>query len=135
MELRTWLRCQWDRVGAWVAIGGGLLALLLGWLGVTRTVYPAEQIPYIVSGGLLGIVLVGIGTTMWLSADLRDEWRKLDDIDQRLARMELADRAATAPPPTLQVDQPPVANGDGEGSVGNGRVGIGRRAAGRPARA
>lgn len=84
MDLMKWVRVQWDRAGAWVASLGGLIALLVGWIGVSGTGYPAEQIPYIISGGLLGLFLLGIAGILWLSADLRDEWRKLDDVEQAL---------------------------------------------------
>ncbi len=84
MDMKTFLRSQWDRVGAWVAIGVGALLLLLGWLGVSHTVYPAEQLPYIISGGLGGVALIGIGAMLWLSADLRDEWTQLHEIARLL---------------------------------------------------
>lgn len=87
MDLKQWLRAQWDRVGAIGCIGLGLLVLLLGWIGVSDEALPAAQIPYILSGGVLGIILVGIGATAWLSADLRDEWRKLDDLEERLEQI------------------------------------------------
>ena len=77
MELMHWLRAQWDRVGAGIALAGGMLCLLLGWLGVSDTEYVTKQIPYIISGGLVGIFLLGVGTMLWLSADMRDEWREL----------------------------------------------------------
>ena len=46
--------------------------------------YAAAQLPYIISGGIGGIFLLGVGATLWLSADLRDEWRKLDCIEEAL---------------------------------------------------
>jgi hypothetical protein len=58
----------------------GLVALLVGWLGVSRSGLPAEQIPYLASGAVLGLFALGVAATLWLSADLRDEWRKLDQI-------------------------------------------------------
>ena len=67
MDVLKWARAQWDRVGAWGAVGIGALLLLIGWLGVSRTAYPAEQIPYVVSAGLGGILLVGLGATLWIS--------------------------------------------------------------------
>lgn len=79
-----WLRNQWDRTTAGVAVAVGAVALLGGWLGASGTVYPAQQIPFIISGGLVGVVLVGLGATMWASADMRDEWRKLDEIQDLL---------------------------------------------------
>jgi hypothetical protein len=84
MDIVKYLRNQWDRVGAWVLIAGGAIALLIGWLGVSDTAYPAEQIPYVVSGGLVGVFLLGLGGLLWLSADLRDEWRKLDAIERHM---------------------------------------------------
>lgn len=80
MDLLTWMRNQWDRVSAWVLVALGALALVLGWLGVTGTPYTFEQIPFVISGGLGGIFLLGVGAMLWISADLRDEWRKLDQL-------------------------------------------------------
>lgn len=77
MDLLKYLRVQWDRTGAVVATVAGLIALLIGYLGTSDTVYIAEQIPYVISGGLTGIVLLTIGAVLWISADLRDEWREL----------------------------------------------------------
>ena len=88
MELTRWIRAQWDRVTAWVLIAAGAVALLIGWLGVSHTAYLAEQVPYLVSAGLFGLFLLGVGATVWLSADLRDEWRKLDEIADALNRRE-----------------------------------------------
>jgi hypothetical protein len=84
MDFMTFVRNQRDRVAAWCCIGFGALALLLGWLGVSGTPFPAEQIPYVVTGGLGGLFLLGVGALLWLSADLRDEWRKLDAIEELL---------------------------------------------------
>lgn len=80
MDLTTWLRAQWDRVLAWLLVTGGLVALLVGWRGVSSTPYLAEQMPYLVSAGMFGLFLLGLGATVWISADLRDEWRKLDEL-------------------------------------------------------
>lgn len=78
------LRTQWDRVAAGVAVGLGALALLIGWFGVSGSVFPAEQLPYILSGGLGGLALIAVGATLWLSADLRDEWTELHAIARQL---------------------------------------------------
>jgi hypothetical protein len=84
MDLTRWLKNQWDRTSAVALVIAGLVALLLGWLGVSRSSLATEQIPYLVSGAVLGLFLLGMGATLWLSADLRDEWRKLDDLYQVL---------------------------------------------------
>jgi peptidoglycan biosynthesis protein MviN/MurJ (putative lipid II flippase) len=83
-------------VAAVVAVVAGILALVLGWLGISDALYPGQQIPYIISGGLVGVVCIAVGIALWLSADLRDEWRKLDDVDAKLAAL-LGGEAASAP--------------------------------------
>ncbi len=89
MGTLTYLRAQWDRAVGIGLVLLGAIALLLGWIGVSGAVYPAEQLPYLMSGGLGGLFLLGMGATLWLSADLRDEWRHLDvleaDVESRLA--------------------------------------------------
>lgn len=84
MELLRWLRLQWDRVLAVIAGLAGVGAIVAGWLGVSRTAFVAEQVPYVVSGGLGGLILLMVGGTLWLSADFRDEWRALDRLESRL---------------------------------------------------
>jgi hypothetical protein len=88
-----YLRAQWDRAGAVVAAVGGLVVLMLGWVGTSGTGYLAKQIPYLISGGLLGIFLLGVASVLWLSADMRDEWRQLRAIEEAL-RSGSAERIA-----------------------------------------
>ena len=100
--LITYVKAQWDRVGAWVLIAAGFVALFVGWLGISGTTILAGQMPYIVSGGMLGLALIGVGGMLWLSADLKDEWRKLDAIHDELgaARSEPAAAPKTRPVPS-----------------------------------
>jgi len=77
MDVMTALRTHWDRIAAIAAVVVGLVSLLLGYLGVSDTEYVVKQIPYVISNGLFGIFMLGVGTALWLSADLRDEWREL----------------------------------------------------------
>jgi hypothetical protein len=84
MDIAKWLRLQWDRAAAWACAIAGAVALIIGWIGVSGSGYPAEQNAYIISGGIGGMFLLGIGGSMWVSADLRDEWRKLDRLEAAL---------------------------------------------------
>jgi hypothetical protein len=88
MDLLKLLRAQWDRVGAVVLVIGALVALLLGYIGVSNTEFVAAQMPYVVSGGIFGLFLLGLGAILWLSADMRDEWCKLEDAERVLRRIE-----------------------------------------------
>lgn len=84
MDLMTRVSSQWDRSLALVAALAGAAVLIVGWIGVSGSAYPAEQLPYIISGGIGGLFLLGVSSALWLSADLHDEWRKLDRIEQAI---------------------------------------------------
>jgi hypothetical protein len=81
-DLVVWVRNQSDRVASWACIALGVICLIAGWVGVSATAFPGEQMPYVVSGGLVGIFLLGLGGVLWLSADLRDEWRELARLER-----------------------------------------------------
>lgn len=98
------LRTQWDRAIAIACAVGGVVALIVGWVGTSGTEHVAEQLPYIVSAGVTGIFLLGVAATLWLTADLRDEWRELrrvgglleTEIGERRAERAAADGLANA---------------------------------------
>lgn len=93
--MNSLLRNQWDRVAAWAAAALGGLLLLIGYVKVSGTAFPAEQIPYLVSAGLGALFLLGIAGTLWIGADLRDEYAKLDEIARAL--QATADEQAAIP--------------------------------------
>ena len=98
------IRQQWDRALALVAAGVGVVALLLGWIGVSGVALVTQQIPYLVSGAVVGLVAFGAASTLWISADLRDEWAKLDDIHRAVTGAPATGRTAAGNP--LLVDGP-----------------------------
>lgn len=84
MSFNRWVTNHLDRA---IAVGlavVGFIAILMGWFGVSRVTLPTEQISYLASGGVLGLFLLGVSGTLWLSSDLRDEWRKIDDTEAAL---------------------------------------------------
>lgn len=82
--LLRYLRHQWDRAAAVAATVAGAVLIIVAWAGASGSEFAAGQIPYVISGGIGGLFLLGIAATLWLSADIRDEWRKLDLIESRL---------------------------------------------------
>lgn len=98
MEILRYLRVQWDRAGAVIALVLAVIVLTLGYIGTARTEYIAGQIPYLISGGLVGMLLLTVAAVLWISADLRDEWRVMhrqnevmhqDQLDRRVELVEL----------------------------------------------
>lgn len=96
-DLLGWLRLQWDRAAAWGCVLAGVITLVVGWLGVSGTAFTAKQLPYIAGCGLGGLFLLGTGAMLWLSADLRDEWRKLDSIEESIRECTAALQAPVGP--------------------------------------
>lgn len=96
MEIMKLLRVQWDRAIAIAAVIGGLIALLIGYLGVSDTEYVAQQMPYFISAGVFGIFLIVIAAISWISADLRDEWRELHTL-RGLVEEDLTSRGVRLP--------------------------------------
>ena len=98
MDVRTVLKSQWDRIAAVVCAIGGVVLLVVGYQGIADSPYVAEELAYLISGGLGGVFLLGIAATLYISADLHDEWRKLDRIEEAILslRSEVADSPAAA---------------------------------------
>jgi len=76
------------------ALGGGLVLagivlVVIGWVGTSRTVLVAGQIPYVVSGGLLGLGLIFLGGFLyfgyWLARVQGDERRLADRVERQTA--------------------------------------------------
>ena len=51
-----------------VAVVGGFAFMFLGWWGASHTAREIEQIPYLISGGVIGLGLVTVGALLLSSA-------------------------------------------------------------------
>lgn len=71
-------------VVGWILIGLGGVAIVLGYLGVSREALVAKQIPYLVSGGITGMVLVAVGAFFLGTEDLRKQLLRLDRIEEQV---------------------------------------------------
>lgn len=72
------------------AVGGalvvlGMLAIVVAWFGVSGTLEPGEQMPYISSGGFGGAALIAIGVTLLISFE---HTRDRDALAQVLAELD-----------------------------------------------
>jgi hypothetical protein len=83
-HLASWLRSEWDRVLGFSLVALGAVFLVIAYTGVSDSPYAAEQLSYIVSGGLGGLFCLGAGATFIITADIHDEWRKLDGVEDAL---------------------------------------------------
>jgi multisubunit Na+/H+ antiporter MnhG subunit len=82
----------------WLLIIGGLLMplgvlfILLGWLGASRTPLPFEQNDYLISGGILGLALVFAGGFVyfayWQTVRIRESREQARELTAALGRVE-----------------------------------------------
>jgi hypothetical protein len=54
----------------------GVTAIVIGWVGAAHSTFVEEQVPYLISGGLLGVALTTVGAltffTHWLTVSIRE---------------------------------------------------------------
>lgn len=99
-------------VGGAVCIGIGFVAIIFGWYGAAHSAYLFQEIPYLISGGLLGVALVAGGGFLFFAAwivRLLEENRRhaarvertLDRVDRVLAAVATDAAAAAAFPASM----------------------------------
>ena len=100
-ELRLAARALGRRRGAdserWLLTAGaalvplGLVLVLLGYWGAAHAPREIQQIPYLISGGLLGVALVFAGGFAyfgyWLTRILREQIRSVERIEEQTQRL------------------------------------------------
>jgi hypothetical protein len=111
MRLGTLIRVGWDRLSAAVLIAVGAVAVILGWIGVSGADLPSKQLPYLVSGGIGGLYILGVGAMLWLSGDLRDEWSRLGEIKTMLGALSDTDLVDTEVLGVVEPRRPEPARG------------------------
>ena len=89
----------------------GITALLLGWFGVASNGHVFLQLPYLVSGGLLGVSLLVVGGLLYLAS-----WVSRTAAVQRRQNDELLE-AVTSLQRTMAASSVAAAQGDAAGTV------------------
>jgi hypothetical protein len=74
-------------VVGWVLTAIGLLAIFLGWFGISGQSLVAKQLPFLISGGIGGIALVAIGAVILGTEDLRNDSGRLDRLEKQIAQL------------------------------------------------
>jgi hypothetical protein len=93
LDTAMFWRWVWDSIRpvlGYVLVAGGLLALIIGWYGVSGESLVAKQLPYLASGGLVGIALVVLGARFLLIQDLRRDSNRLDRLETMVNELHAA---------------------------------------------
>jgi hypothetical protein len=107
---RPWtafLGAFWPFLLGCTLIAFGLIAIVLGYLGASGTVYVGLQVPYLVSGAALGLALVIVGTALLVVQVLTRQTRLLRKL---LSQVE-ADEAPSPLPAATTNGDAPIAGG------------------------
>ena len=80
------IRTQLDRIAAYSTMAVAGAVFVRGAYGLTHSPYGAEEVTYLISGGLGALILLGFGVALLLAADLRDHHVKLGRLNQAVGR-------------------------------------------------
>jgi hypothetical protein len=69
-------------------MGSGLALIVVTWLQVRSIQNTAAQVPYIVSGGLLGVACVVVGGIALLASEVRLAAREREELERMAALLE-----------------------------------------------
>src|SRR3989440_2928297 len=75
-------------VVGWVLIGAGALAILIGYFGLSDRVLVAEQLPYLISGGIGGMALVIVGGVFLATQDVRRDLDRLEHLEGAVTELQ-----------------------------------------------
>ncbi len=85
-----WVWSSVRPVLGYVFVAIGIVLLLTAYLGVSREVLVAKQIPYLVSGGLFGLAFVTLGSRLLLIEYMRRDACRLDRLERAVADLHAA---------------------------------------------
>lgn len=72
-----------------VMLAVGFAAIAFGWRGTARSLVVPLQVPYLVSGALAALGLIGAGAIL-----LNAQWERLSEAEERRALATMIDEAA-----------------------------------------
>src|SRR5205823_1446789 len=75
-------------VVGWILIALGAVAILVGYFGLADRVLVAEQLPYLISGGIGGMALVVVGGVLLATQDVRRDAERLDEFDAAIHELQ-----------------------------------------------
>lgn len=71
----------------WAFYGFGALLVLIGWLGISGESVVAKQLPYLISGGIGGILLAVLGAYFLGIEELRKDSGRLDRMEKQVEQL------------------------------------------------
>lgn len=90
----------------------GLTAIVIGWVGAAHSTFVEEQVPYLISGGLLGLALTTVGAlsffshwlTVWIRESRHQDATRRQEHAELLQALRALGRQPAEPAPQENVD-------------------------------
>ncbi len=107
----------------WVFYGFGALLVVIGYLGISGEAVVAKQLPYLISGGIGGILLAVLGAYLLGIEELRKDSGRLDRMEKQVEELH---RALLARPdaPVRHVDHGAASGSDNGHASASGFIAV-----------
>jgi hypothetical protein len=113
-ELWRWAGAAVRPWAGWLFIAVGALFILVGYLGVSREAIVEKQVPYLLSGGIGGVLLCVVGAYFLGTEELRKDSGRLDRLERMVEELHAALlQRPDAPTPPRSNGRSADASGDG----------------------
>ena len=101
-------------IAAGALVTAGLTAILLAWVGASRSTIIEEQVPYLISGGLFGVALATVGAMTyfahWITILVREnrehEAARTRDHEELMAALRRSEEVSNGPAGSARRERP-----------------------------
>jgi len=115
-----WVGSATRPVIGWILVALGALAIIVGYVGVARQVLVAKQLPYLISGGILGVAIVAVGVMFIGTEQIRRDSGRLDRLEAMVAELHAVLLTRADAPTVVQDGHGPGPHADEAGQVDGG---------------
>lgn len=98
----TWVGRALRPYAGWICAGIGFIVIILGWFGVSGQALVAKQLPYLISGGIGGIAIVGVGAAYVAVDQIRRDSGRLDRLERMVDELHRVLLTRPDAPPAWQ---------------------------------
>ena len=79
---------RWRAALGWILMLAGGMAILFAWYQVRDLPEVFLQMPYLISGGVGGAALIGLGAALLITQDFRDDKQRLLALESKISELE-----------------------------------------------